>query len=390
MTDPTDRLALAETPADVAAVLADAPHLAAAAARWTAARAAVRQSLAQSLPDADVLVLAGLDPADLDAEERARLDAARPDLDAARARHPGLDATVAHVRADAEAFGQAWDAAAAGPQADRATPAPRRAADREPRPAARRAASRWVWRTAALAAVTAFCAVAATVLLRGAGFETVTAQSAQTVTLADGSTAELAAGAVLMVPTGRRDPRQARLRAGDALFRIAHDPARPFAVETPNADVTVLGTVFAVRVEGTGTERVATGVTLLSGTVDLAVRGSDDAVRLAPGQQSTVAALAAPTPPAAADRGDALAWQPDIVARNEPAGALADRLAEAFGVSVTVDAALAAELVSGDFRMVDGPDAAFRTLALTLGSRSEASGSAASAASFRILASESP
>ena len=77
MTDPLDRLALAETPDDVAAALAAAPHLAADAARWRAVRAAVRRDLGRDLPEADLLVLRALDPTDLTPAERARLDAAR-------------------------------------------------------------------------------------------------------------------------------------------------------------------------------------------------------------------------------------------------------------------------------------------------------------------------
>ena len=215
-----------------------------------------------------------------------------------------------------------------------------------------------------------------TVGLRDAGFTTVTAETAQTVALPDGSTAELAAGSVLMIPEagGRRDARQARLRSGAALFRIVRDEARPFAVETPNADVAVLGTVFTVRVEDAGTERVLTDVALLHGRVTLAVRGSDQAVELAPGQSSRVVALIAPTSPVAADRGAALAFLPDVAVRDAPARDVAERLAERFGVAVEVDAALAAERVSARFRTADGPEAAVLALALALGGRVEAAG----------------
>ena len=374
MTRPPDLLALAETPADVAAALAAAPEFAADAARWQAARAALRRDLAADLPAADLLVLRALDSADLTPDEQARLDAARPDLDAALARHPGLAAAAGRISADAAAFDAAWAA-----HGEPGVPvAPKRsvgAADRAARPAPRKP-SRWLWRSVALAGVAGFAAILATIGLRDAGFTTVTAETAQTVALPDGSTAELAAGAVLMIPDagGRRDARQARLRSGDALFRIVRDPARPFAVETPNADVAVLGTVFTVHVEGAGTERVETDVTLLHGRVTLAVRGSDRTVELAPGQSSRVVALADPTRPAAADRGAALAFLPDVAVRNEPARAVAERLAERFGISVEVDPTLAAEPVSARFRTADGPEAAVRALALALGGRVEPAG----------------
>ena len=375
MTDPTDRLALAETPDDVAAALADAPHLADAAAGWTAARAAGRRDLARDLPDADLLVLRVVERDDLTAAERARLDAARPALDAALARHPGLDAAAQRVHTDVETFETAWAEALAPVRLASGPVAPERAADRPAQPAPRRKTSRWVWRTAALAGVAAFAVVLTTVARRDAGFETLTAQSAQTVTLPDGSTADLAAGTVLMVPDSGRDPRQIRLRTGAALLHVVHDPARPFTVETPNADVTVLGTVFTVRVDDAETERVRTDVTLLSGRVDVALRGGAG-VRLAPGQQTHVAALAAPTAPAPADRGEALGWLPDVVVRDAPAREAAARLADRFGVGLAVDAALADEPVSADFRMADGPEAAAQALALALGGRVETQGDA--------------
>ncbi len=380
MTDPIDRLALAETPDDVASVLAVAPHLSGDAARWHAARRAVRADLARDLPDADLLALRALDPADLTPAEASRLDAARPALDAALARHPGLSAMADAADADARDFARMFDAATDG-SAARETDAPLRVSTAEPRPAAlrapraadrdaaprRRGRSPWVWRSAALLGVAAFAVVLSTVFLRDLGFDTITAQQAQTVTLADGSTAELAQGAVLMVPTGSRDARQARLRAGDALFRIRHDADHPFSVETPNADVLVLGTVFAVSVDDAATPRVATRVTLLEGRVDLALRGTDAPVRLQPGQSSTVAALTPPTAPAPADRGAALAFLPDLDLRDVLARDAARQIAERFGVSVSVSDALAAEPVSASFRMSDGPDAAVRALAMALG-----------------------
>ncbi len=371
MTDSIDRLALAETPDDVAAVLAEAPHLAPDAARWRAVRRAVRADLARDLPAADLLALRALDPADLTADEADRLGAARPDLDAALARHPGLRTLADAAESDARDFARMFDEAthADRPVPATARPAPLRAPRADDRAAApsRRGRSPWLWRSVALLGVAAFAAVASTVFLRDLGFETITAAQAQTVTLADGSTADLAQGAVLMVPTGARDTRQARLRAGEALFRITHDAAHPFSVETPNADVLVLGTVFTVAVDDAATPRVATRVTLLEGRVDLALRGTDEPVRLQPGQSSTVAALAPPTAPVPADRGAALAFLPDLDLRDVPARDAARLIAERFGVSVTVSEALAAEPVSASFRTADGPAAAVRALAMALG-----------------------
>ncbi len=374
MTDPTLRLALAETPDEIAGALAGDPTLTADAARWTAVRSALRRDLAASLPEADLLVLHALDAGDLDANERRRLDAARPRLEATLARHPGLAAASDRAAADARAFSDLFDAAMAD-MAETDAPArirplvADRAADRTAAPAARPSRSRWVWRTAALVGVIGFAAVLTNVFMRDQGFETITADVARTVTLADGSTAELAAGSILMVPEAGSGTREARLRSGEALFRIRHDAAHPFSVETPNADVGVLGTVFAVRVTHPGTEAIETRVTLLSGRVEMGVRGAESRVTLAPGQASTVAALTAPTAPAAADRGAALAFLPDLALRDVPAREAARRIGERFGISVVIDDALAAEPVSAAFRMADGPENAARALALALGAR---------------------
>ena len=299
MRDP-DALALYDAlPPDERAALdravAEQPALAEAFARWQSLRAEVRAELARDLPDRALLVLYALSDEDLLSDaERAELDAARPALDDALARHPGLAAAVGRIRADRDAFEAAWaeaasaDAAPAQPvplaapiasTADAGAPVPSRSpAPSASRPATRAASdrpaaqrthpARWVWRATALAAVVAFGVVLTTLWTRDAGWETVVADGARTVTFADGSTARLADGARLAVPTDDlADGRQARLLAGRALFRVEKDAADPFDVTTPNAEVTVLGTTFTVDATDVQTE-----VVLVSGAVRLAPR----------------------------------------------------------------------------------------------------------------------
>ena len=368
--DTDDGLAPADRDA-LRAALAATPALADDLRRWEAARASLRAGLDAAVPDRELLVLAALSgepfgghaagPDRLDAADRARLDAALPALREAVAAHPGLGDAIARTRVDAEAFDAAWDEALV----PAATAAPRRAPDRAA--AARPSRMRFAVRAASLAAVVAFAAILTSVFLRDSGWETVTAGTDRTVRLADGSTAELAAGAVLQVPSGA-GTRAARLRQGRALFRIEHDPARPFEVQTANADITVLGTVFGVDADA-----VQTDVVLVSGRVRLAPREQDDAaVELAPGQQSRVLAADAPSAPAPADLGAALAWagfQDDLTVRNEPLTIVAARLANRFDVMVDVDAALAGEPVSGTFSGADGAEAALAMLAQTLDAR---------------------
>ena len=360
--------------------LAEQPALAEAFARWQSLRAEVRAELAQALPDRALLVLYALSDDDLlSDDDRAELDAARPALDQALARHPGLVAAVRRIQADRDAFEAAW-AEAASPEPEvasavRAAPVAARGPSARPasarpaadRPAARRTSPvRWVARVAALAAVVAFGAVLATVWTRDAGWDTVVADGARTITFADGSTADLADGARLAVPDDENaDVRQARLLAGRALFRIEHDPAEPFEVTTPNAEVTVLGTTFTVEATDVQTE-----VVLVQGAVTLAPRATPEAaVRLAPGETSTVLALDAPTAPAPADLG-ALDWSGTVFVRDAIRVAdLVARLARTSGETVAVDAALRGEQVSRGEYGADGLRDALDKLAQTLGGR---------------------
>lgn len=378
--------------AAVAAALAEQPALAEAFARWRSLRADVRADLAQALPDRALLVLYALSDDDLlSADEQDRLEAVRPDIEAAVATHPGLAAAVRRIQADRDAFEQAW-AEAASETAEPADVAPIEATPIEeetvaPRTAPRRPApdrsalrasqrpTRWVWRAASVLAVVAFAAVATYLFNRDAGWETITAQSDTVVTLPDGSTADLAAGATLMVPeAGAEDARQARLLGGGALFRIEHDAAAPFTVTTLNARVAVLGTTFAVEATDVETE-----VVLVAGAVEVASDGDPEAaVRLEPGQRTRVLALDAPEAPVRADLGATLAAVD--AGAGETAEGIAALLGERFDVSVTVDDALAHERLSVA-PSGDDAEAALDALARALGARLVAEGDA-----FRIAA----
>ena len=382
MRDPIETLALydALTPDERAAVeaaLADRPALAEAFARWRSLRADVRAELARDLPDRALLVLYALADDDLLSDgEREAVEAARVDLDTAVGAHPGLALAVRRIRADRDAFEQAWAEAARVPDEPSGTaPArPPRAADRPLAPRRARP-TRWASRLVAVAAVVAFAAILTTLFQRDAGWTTVAADDLQAVTLPDGSTVHLAAGARLMVPERAADARRARLLGGEALFRIVRNPAEPFEVTTPNADVTVLGTTFSVEATDVETE-----VVLVSGAVTLAPRATpDEAVRLEPGERSRVLALDAPSAPEPVHVGDALAWTGTVFARGEPARSVAERLASRFDAPVTVDPGLGAEQVSGEFGG-DGLRDAVDKLAQALGARVEAEGTG-----FRVV-----
>lgn len=369
-----DTLALYDTlSTDDRAALKDAlradPELATVFQSWRSLRADVRRTLSDTLPDRTLLVLHALaDQEDvLTADEHRQLEAA--DVQTTLDRHPALVAAVRRIRDDRDAFEAAWAEAAVAPSPARPAArheAPTRADDRgiAPRvqvPASQRA-SRWVWRSAAVAVVAAFAVLATWLYQRDAGFDRIVAEADQSVVLPDGSVADLAAGSVLMVPTDDRDPRQARLMTGTALFQIVPDADAPFRLETANAEVTVLGTTFGVEAS-----EVQTEVALIAGSVSLAPRRQPDAaVRLQPGESSRVLAADAPSDPAPTAQANALAWT-GTVPTSGPAGAVAERIGIQFGVSVEMDDALMGELVAGRFDQETSASEALRVLALALG-----------------------
>ena len=80
--------------------------------------------------------------------------------------------------------------------------------------------------------------------------------------------------------------RRIELAEGQALFEVAHNPARPFVVSTTDASVTAVGTVFEVRRVG-----LETRVVLVSGAVDVAQAAAPGTPqRLQPNQQSAIRA----------------------------------------------------------------------------------------------------
>jgi transmembrane sensor len=107
-----------------------------------------------------------------------------------------------------------------------------------------------------------------------------------TASLEDGSTVVLNTNSVLEINYSRLR-RDVRLIAGQVLFKVAHDTARPFVVAAANRAVVAVGTEFEVRLEG---EKVR--VALLQGRVRVesiaAHRGSAAGERvavMAPGEQ---------------------------------------------------------------------------------------------------------
>lgn len=81
------------------------------------------------------------------------------------------------------------------------------------------------------------------------------AKNLQLVALADGSRVTLEPESKVRVAVSKRE-RRVWLEAGTAFFDVAKDPAHPFVVSAGNKRITVLGTKFAVYLEGDKTRVV--------------------------------------------------------------------------------------------------------------------------------------
>jgi transmembrane sensor len=224
-----------------------------------------------------------------------------------------------------------------------------------------------------------FGAILTFVAVRDSGYTEIATGPGQTerIELADGSVIMLAADSRLMYAEEGDDVRHVRLRAGQALFEVTRDEANPFTVETPAAVTTVLGTTFGV----TATD-IATDVVLVSGAVEVEARAMPgEKVRLAPGEGSRVLGASPPSAPAPAALASDLAWTGKLYVRAEPARSVAQQIGAAMGVTVTVDDALADELVTGTFDLDRSPADVLGLLAATLGADLEED-----AGAFRLVA----
>jgi transmembrane sensor len=138
-------------------------------------------------------------------------------------------------------------------------------------------------------------------------------------TLEDGSVLRLNRGAVVTVHYTATE-RRLRLKKGEASFKVAEDPARPFVVETTGVAVRAVGTEFNVQLGDRAIDIIVT-----EGTVALVpASGSTDASpsTVSAGQRALVpiepaaprATVSTPPPEELSRR---LAWQPRLLTFND-------------------------------------------------------------------------
>jgi transmembrane sensor len=153
--------------------------------------------------------------------------------------------------------------------------------------------SRWGRGAASLAAIVLLALCASWLPLRhlktGSDYATALGEQ-RTIQLADASVVTLNADSHIEIDL-QRTHRDIKLLRGEALFKVAHDPARPFTVRTKTALVQAVGTQFNVYERPSGTR-----VSVLEGRVKVrpAVDRSNDAspvaftTSLGPGQEAEI------------------------------------------------------------------------------------------------------
>lgn len=184
---------------------------------------------------------------------------------------------------------------------------------------------------------------------------------AETVALADGSTAQLNTASKIAVQFTRAE-RSVDLIAGEAFFEVQKDEKRPFVVRTANAAITVTGTAFDVL---SSQNRAA--VHVLTGVVDVTPRFGPTSTLLA-GDMIEIGADGRASAVTRFDPSLVLAWRGGKARfRDEPLGEVVKSLNRYFSTPIVLDGDALAQLpVTGEFDIRDR-DTAVRALALIFG-----------------------
>lgn len=214
-----------------------------------------------------------------------------------------------------------------------------------PDPAATRRFPRWHVLAAGLAAAAAVAFLWLVPYFRDTQLVATVAAQRSTLSLPDGSRAEMNAQTTLHTDF-RRGRRHVRLDKGEAYFEVAKDATHPFFVETPGGTVRVMGTQFNVRLAATGRPEV----TLLEGAV--VYENAVARIQLTRGQQiSAIGDLRQLSP---AELGNVTAWREGLVVLNGLTLAeAAARFAAFHGKIITVVPEIATLEMGGSYSLDD-------------------------------------
>lgn len=225
------------------------------------------------------------------------------------------------------------------------------------------------WRPLAIAAALAACLIAflaypSLLVMFEADYRTATGAS-RSVTLDDGSRVDIGADSAIAVDmtAGRRS---VRLLRGEAFIDVHSDPSRPFVVDARGVDVTVVGTVFNVRLSSADAT-----VELAEGKVDVDYSGRGESLaRLAPGQTALVDFETGQLTRGEISPQDVGTWREGrLFVQDASIGDVVEQLQRYHSAWIMVpDGTLARERVTGLYDLAD-PDRALRALVEPHGGR---------------------
>ncbi|HEY0185056.1 MAG TPA: FecR family protein [Rhodopila sp.] len=184
----------------------------------------------------------------------------------------------------------------------------------------------------------------------------------RSVRLPDGSTAYLNTESALSFAFSA-DERRLSLDAGEAVFEVAKDAARPFIVGARGGEVRAVGTVFGVRRAGADVD-----VAVSEGVVEVSLTSAGSPpMRVIAGQGVRYAADRFVTPVQPVDVGAELAWQRGkLIFNQRPLAAVVAELQRyQVGRIVVADARLRDMPVTGVFDL-DDPAGTLQTIEQTL------------------------
>jgi transmembrane sensor len=197
--------------------------------------------------------------------------------------------------------------------------------------------------------------------------------------LDDGSVVELNRGASITVhftPAERR----VELVQGEAHFKVAKNPLRPFIVRAAGVDVRAVGTAFDVRLGAEAVEVLVTeGHVQVNRPAAAATGAAIDPAPVVAGQRAVVSLTRAPAPPqvtavSAEEISRSLGWQPRLLdfASTPLSEVVAEFNRHNQTQLVIADPALRSVPIVASFRS-DNVDGFVRLLELTVGIRAERS-----------------
>lgn len=221
----------------------------------------------------------------------------------------------------------------------------------------------------AVAASVAVALLATPMLLSGRDLKTYETRPGETreIALADGSQIAMNGGTRLRLDAGTN--RFARLESGEAVFTIRHDAANPFIVETSDAILQDVGTVFNVRQDAGSLE-----VSVAHGAVRYNPRG--EAVTVAAGNKLQVSRTRPVPVVSKANPKTVAGWrQGQLSYQDAPLSAIAVDLSRAIGDNVTVASDLGSRRFTGVIRVEKDRKLLFRRLEGLLGVRAQHSAS---------------